>query len=426
METDNTAVKIVKFGKNIITNKQSRSAFFLIVSLILVLGLNSLLPVIEGSSHYTHATMDVTYGEYIKMHAEDDHVRLTWVSQQKVKEYVREYIGKHPELTPEEQLMVRPPDMLEVVVYTKFFFEHSFWWISTGVSVLSTLITFYALFNYLNTKNKSKYLKYLNLTYQMDQLVENYIDPDTFEPWVHHDFNVTRKINQHRSNVKYALDKLIRKTDYKYRREAQEYEKKLAEYKEAMQVWDASDDKTDIIPIPPTPPSKRATKFIAERDRLQSFLDEDYINNIVVEGEVKNFVYIHPMFVYGGVNNNGRMSDNYSQIITDGTRVRKDAFSKILVSLILIFVFAVLLTVTVITSVEQATFWIVLNVVAKVIPLFLQVPFAYDYRDNFMETQLLKNLQSRRTISLMYLADMKRRGLIQDKIVVESVVLTGS
>ena len=420
---DKYAAAVLKFGKNVITNKQSRSAFFLIVSLIAVLGLNSLLPVIEGDTHYTHASIEVTYGEYKHMHTEDRHIRLTWVSQQTIKTYVKDYIKKHVELTPEEALLVEPPDALTVLVYTKFFFEHTFWWIATAVSFASTLIVFYSLFNYLNVKNKSKYLKYINLVYQMDQLVEQYIDPDTFEPWMIEDFNRTRKINQHTANIKYSIDRLERRTDHKIKHEVKEHIRRTEEYAEQNKSWLSSEFTSDNVPIPPQQLSKKAKKYLDKREHLRSFLEDSYIKELVIDGRVKHFVYIHPMFVYGGINDTGIVTDNYSQIMTDAKQLRKDAMSKIVLTLVLIFVFAVLFTITVIASVEQSTFWMVVNIISKLVPLLLQVPFAYDYRDSFMEKHLLKNIYSRRTIGLMYLADMKKRGNNKDNISIEVISL---
>ena len=64
------------------------------------------------------------------------------------------------------------------------------------------------------TLTPRSYKPYVDLVKQLQTIVENLLNPDKFEPWMDNTFNVRRKIAQHKANVKLALDKLERRTDY--------------------------------------------------------------------------------------------------------------------------------------------------------------------------------------------------------------------
>ena len=66
-----------------------------------------------------------------------------------------------------------------------------------------------------------------------------------------------------------------------------------------------------------------------------------------------------------------------------------------------------------VTVSQQDALWIVLTVLMKIVPLFLQVYFAIDYNNWFMENQLLPNLKFE-NIAMLYLAEMKRQGKITE------------
>jgi hypothetical protein len=70
--------------------------------------------------------------------------------------------------------------------------------------------------------------------------------------------------------------------------------------------------------------------------------------------------------------------------------------------------FAMLLTMTIVTAADKPWYWIVIDILTTVAPLFIQIPMAYDYCNTYMEEHLITNLLSRRTIALLYLADMKK------------------
>lgn len=390
----------------IITDKHARSTFFLVLSFIIILAINSFLPVIEGESKYTVGKTEVTYGEYKVMKAQDANYRLTWLTEQYIERYIDDYVEDHPELTEEEKVLVEPPDGFKVNVFTKFFFQYPFWYVSTATSLGSVIILFYSLFNYLNIRNKDKYKEYLELEKDVKDMTKDALDPTTFEPWVDNVFNYTRKITQHKHNVKYELEKLEKKTDYKVKRKFRKYFEAADRYRkdETDATKIEMDNALDVI----SPLSKQETTYLERKERLLYLLEPTYIEDYVVGGSVKYFKHIYPMFVYNGENTVGRTVDGYSLIKTDKERIASDAGAKISLTLVVTILFAVLFTVTAIASVEQSPFWIVVNIISKLAPLLIQVPMAIDYSNTFMDKQLITNLINRRSIGLLYLADMKK------------------
>lgn len=383
----------------LLTNKKTRSTILLAISFIIVLALNSVLPVIQGDAHYTVEAVETSYSEYINMRDANPNYRLTWLSEQQINTYIRKYTEAHPELTEDEKLLISVPANFKVKVYTKFFYQYTFWYISTITSLSSSVILFYSVFNYLITKAKGEYKKYVDLTTEMDNIANNYLDPVTFEPWMDDVFNRKRKIKQHKSNVKYKIDKLERWTPYKVKRVFRDYYK----YKN-------NPDKFQDVHIDFDKLKWRERHYFNKKEKLLDLLEDSYINEYVVNGKVKYFRYIYPMFVSNGTNAVGRTVDSYSLIKSDTGRITSDAGSKITMSIVMTVLFAVLITVTAVASYQQSLFWIIVNVVAKIAPLLMQIPLAIDYSNTFMDTQLLDNLISRRSISLLYLADMRNTG----------------
>lgn len=377
-----------------IANKQTRSFIFLLLSFIVILGLNSVLPVLEGEAHYTAEAVNMTYSEYINQKEEDQHLRLTWVSEVEIDLYISDYIKAHPELTPEERVTVSVPDSMPVRVYTKFFYEYPFWYIATITSLGSAVILYYSLFNYLTIRAREKNADYLKISKQVDMMSNRHLDPTTFEPWIENVFNRKRKLKQHERNVKYRLDLLESKTAPSIK----------TKYKEYFKLKDPTERASQYGVIT----EKKERKYLEKKEQLLSLLDPDYVEQYVVDGTVKYFRYIHPMFVYNGVSTLSKTTDEYSSARSDGERIAKDAGPKILISLTVTILFAVLFTVTAVASVEKQPFWVVVNIVSKMAPLLIQIPLAFDYSRAFMENHLITNLIHRRSIGLLYLADMDR------------------
>lgn len=364
---------------SITRSKTTRNILFLVISIICIMAINSLLPIIEGSAKYTEAAVEMSYGEYLNIHEANSNYNLTWESKIDIENYKSNYIKEHPELTEEEKVLVTPPNALQVKVYTKFFFVYIYWYVQTAVHTVSALMMYYAVFNYLISKRKRTYERYLDLKKQVDSAVDTQLDPVTFEPWMMYTFNYDRKIKQHVTNVKYKMDKLTRHTSYKVRN-----------YK---------DTKGHL--------AKKHARYIQKINNYKEQLTDTYIKEFVPEKKVKGFKYIHPTFVTSGYNSVGFVTDSYSDMRTDANKISNDGVKKTISSIALTTLLAVLLTFMVDASFNKPWYWIILNIIIKVLPLVLQVPLAYDYCESFMEDQLITNLLLRRSISLLYLAYIK-------------------
>lgn len=380
----------------LVSNKQARSVFFLLLTFLFILGINSILPLIEGGTQYTVEVRNLPYTQYRMLtkpenegvelflgnqtYIGSDKYRLTWKSEIDINNALRAY---DPEIHGEyvdyaDSLVIKG----NVFFYTKFFYESSAWYMSTGVSMLSAVLLFYALFNYLIVRAKERYERYVDLSKQMQVIVETLLNPDIFEPWMDHTFNKRRKIQQHTANVKVKLDRLERRTPYKIKqffRDTPGFQLKNLTF--------------------------RQRRYYLKRERLRSMLNDDYINDYVVDGRVKHFVHVHPMFIYNGTNESGYAVDSYSNLKSDAKRISKDALRKILLSLILAITFAALLTFTINGATGQGALWIIISVIVKITPLLLQVPLAIDYSNSFMEEQLMGNLIARRAISYQFLGE---------------------
>ena len=90
-------------------------------------------------------------------------------------------------------------------------------------------------------------------------------------------------------------------------------------------------------------------------------------------------------------------------------------------SLSITFGFASLLTILAVDASSQSPLWIAMTVIMKIIPLCLQVYFAINYNNWFMENQLLPNLKFRENVAMLYLAEMKRQGKQTDPIVIQKI-----
>jgi hypothetical protein len=400
---------IIDKASSVFSNKRKRSGFFLVLSFVVILLLNGFLPIIEGSAHYTVEPVNMTYGEYLELKADDIRYRLTWTSELSILTYIERYIRTHPTIPEEEQLLVRAPDNFPVQVYTKFFFQHPFWYIATATSLSSAILLFYSAFNYLLERRKEKDVKFIDLQAKVDKLVDEDVDPNTFEPWMDEIFNKRRKILQHQSNVKADIERLEKKTDYRIKRRLKDY----FERAETCRREPTENNKemctkvfSDLGSL-----SKQELKYLNKKEKLIELLDPHYIEQYVVDGKVKYYKKIHHSFVYNGENLSGYTSDPYSLIKTDGERIGSDAGWKILLTLGVTVMFAVLFTVTAIASIGKEPFWIVVNVIAKLIPLLIQIPLAIDYTNSFIKSQVIGNLMNRRNIALLYLGREKLKGV---------------
>lgn len=396
----------------LVSNKQTRSVFFLLLTFLFILGINSLLPLIEGGTQYTVEVRNLPYTQYRMLtkpenegvelffgnqtYVGSDKYRLTWKSENDINNALRAY---DPEIHGEyvdyaDSLVIKG----NVFFYTKFFYESPAWYVSTGVSMLSAVLLFYALFNYLIVRAKERYERYVDLSKQIQVIVETLLNPDVFEPWMDNTFNKRRKIQQHTANVKVKLDRLERRTPYKIK----------------QFFRDTPGFKLKNLTF-------RQRRYYLKRERLKSMLNDDYINDYVVNGRVKHFVYVHPMFIYNGINGSGYAVDSYSNLKSDAKRISKDALQKILLSLVSAITFAALLTFTISGATGQGVLWIIISIIVKITPLLLQVPLAIDYSNSFMEEQLMNNLIARRAISYQFLGETTDKDTRAVRKIVEEV-----
>lgn len=396
----------------VLTNKRTRSLVFLVITFLLILLANGLLPLISGQAHYTAEIREVTYGEYLFLKERDELIDLTYGAKLEILAYEELYKIQNPDLSAEELINIEIPDELEITIYTKFFFESAWWYFDTGMSLVSAVFLFYALFNYMIVRSKDTRVEHVNGEQTIKQLNEKYLDPDTFEPWIDDVFNRKRKIDQHIRNTKYDLKKLETDTPFQVRRRFKNHFKDLKEVPE-----------DNLLPVPYKPLTKKERKYLDKKEEILARLDPTYIDEYVVDTEVKHFKAIKAGFVYSGINHEGIGQDEYSTILTDRQRVQSSIVSKIIVSLAITLGFASVLTILAVNVSQQAPLWIFLTVLMKIVPLFLQFYFAVDYNNWFMENQLLPNLKFRENIAMMYLAEMKRRGVITTPVVINKIEL---
>lgn len=369
---------IIKTAKNVVTNRSVRSTVLLVITLVVVLAINALLPIFEGNTHYTEDAVYMSYAEYKELYNANNNYQLSWVSKQKIEQYINEYIVQHPEIPYEERHLIEPPDTFQVEVYTKFFFNYSFWYLKTLTHIISTVLVFYSVFNFLLVRKKKTDAKYLELDSQVTTLVDSKLDPVTFEPWIENQFNYPRKVQQHKANIKYRLHKLDKHTNYKIR-----------------------------ILFKQNPDDDRCLKYRHHREELLYYASKEYIDEYVHDIRVPGHKHIYPTFVTGGYNVVGHSTDSYSLLKSDSRRLGEDSIRKVLTATILTVLIAVLLTLTVITSLDKPWYWLVINIVTTLLPLCIQIPMAYDYCEKYMEEQVMTNLISRRNIAFLYLAYME-------------------
>ena len=380
--------ELINKAFTIAKSKKTRNIFFLVVSIIIVLAINSLLPIIEGSSRYTEAVQEMTYTEYLDKYEENHNYNLTFASNIELQKYLNDYCEEHG-ISKTERYNITPPDNFKVKVYTKFFFEYPFWWLSTLTQIVSVLLIYYSVFNFILSKRKLTEERYVSLKKEVEDASNNSLDPITFEPWMIHSFNKTRKISQHKANIKYKLELLLKHTKYSIRNGAEDDPKRI--------------------------------KYETKKKELEEQLSDEYIDKYLPGMKVKGFTYIHPTFVTSGYNVVGRSHDSYSLLYSDAQKLSRDSMIKMISTFLFTSLFAVLVTFTATTSMEQPWYWIVINILTKIVPMVVQIPLAYDYCDSFMENHLITNLISRRNIILLYLADQSNPKLPEPKVVVQEV-----
>lgn len=413
-------------AQTITISKRTQSMFWLIMTIFIIFSINAALPLMEAGTHYTTSAISMTYKEYKDLFEENQAYDMDWNSKMSVEIYKVLYQNTYTDLTPEEIVSIQPPDNFEVSVYTKYFFEDWFWYLSSFMSITSAVVLFYALFNYMITIEKSKRLEYINIENQVNQVNNQYIEPIFFEPWIDEDFNYKRKVSQHITNIKYEITVLQNgiKSFWFWNRRKPTDIKIINKFK----TYFANYGKESVDPLAPNLPviyvemSKEEKRYVDKMERLHEQLQPDFIKEHIMGINVKYFKYIKPGFIYSGENIDSPTTDQYSNIKTDGERITRDSGKKVLTAITMTLAFAIILTLVIVDANNKPLFWVIIGALAKMAPLILQIKFSIDYKNTFMDEQLIPNLKLRKSIQLQFLQHQKEIGKGPSFITLQNVV----
>lgn len=411
-----------------LTSKRTKSLTFLALTFLIIVAINGLLPTLVMGWGPRYEATSIKHTEYIAMTSNEQaeinkalvyNTLENWAKNKEDKENKIDLINNNAELSEEikaERIAELKNDIanLKISYYTKYFYEAPEWYADTVISSLSTVMVYYAVFNYLIVKSKDSNINHLNGEFIMKQLAENYLDPDTFEPWLDLDFNRKRKIKQHIRNVKALLKKLEQRTPYAIRKRFSNY---------FTEVPNADDVFMTHLPALYVEMNDKERAYIEAKDDLLHQLTEQYIQEVVLEGKVKYFKEIKPGFVYTGVNYDGTSQDEYSTIKSDNRRVQDALASKILMSVSISLIFASFASMFLFNFAGLDPLSATVLILMRILPLLLQVYFAINYNNWFMDNQLLPNLKFRENIAMFYLAEMKRRGIRNEPVIINKLEL---
>ena len=100
--------------------------------------------------------------------------------------------------------------------YKNYFYSSPWFYLETLMNTITVIIFYVALVNFLIIKKKSKDYLFTKMTDEIDDLVSvrNDVPASSFEPFLD-DWNEKRKIRQFKSNMKYKISKLERKTPFR-------------------------------------------------------------------------------------------------------------------------------------------------------------------------------------------------------------------
>lgn len=371
-----------------------KSKIILIASIIIILAINSLLPMLKAIEHYTVAPEEMTYKEYQSKKEENKRYNLTLKTKVLIKEYKK---NKEEELTAEEILTLEPPEDMKVEVYTKFFFEDYFWYTENFVQMVSAVILFYSIFQFFLLKETEENEEFVKLKKQVDEANSTSVEADLLEDYLTNSFNKPRKIKQHVNNIKNKMIKLENKTDVSVKVNCKE---ELELFKKLKNPEEGKGKLPALIDIERT---KKEKKYLRKMKGYLAELKEEFIDEYIDALDVKHFKAITTNFVYTGNGKVEKSVDSYSGIKTDAERIKKDSLKKVGLMVLITLSFATVITLLAIDIENKTPFEIVVNAVMKITPLLLQVKFGLDYKDDFMQTQLISNMKQRYNIIAMFL-----------------------
>lgn len=370
-----------------------RSKILLIVAIVSILAINSLIPVLKASAHYTEAAEEITYGEYKEL---DPRYELTFFSRALIKEYKETVIRLNPDLTAEEMFLIEPPEDMKVSVYTKFFFENYMWYVENILNVVSAVVLFYSIFQYYLLKKKETTEEYLEIKKRVDLANESAVDPKELEEYLEEDFNMPRKLKQHISNVKNKLIALENKTSI-------EIKNKFKEHFEFYEKLENPIKGYNKLPSVIYNLNRKERRYKEKKEELLNKISKSYLEKYLKDIKVKGYNEITAGFVYTGDLKVNKVGDEYSNILSDAKRIRRDSYLKILYSIGIVLSFATIITLLAVDIENMSTIDLVIRAISKLTPLSLQIKLGIDYSDTFLNDQLIKNLVFREKIITMFL-----------------------
>lgn len=366
---------------NKLISREGRSILLLILATITVTMISGILGAFKSGKLYK------TY-DFVEVNILLEEVDYTLEIFKDKTDNSREVIKYETEYIFSEELQESVPVKVKVYkgYYTKYFFESWWFYADAMTNSASALIFYVALFGYLLVKRLENNEIFLTLEEEINNIiiVENQLPAISFEPFIEK-WNLARKIRQHISNIKYLLAKLEVKTPYKIRKT----------------FYVKNGNGTEFI-VPTNDLTWREERYLNKKERLESYLTKEYIDEHVEFERVKHFKYIHPSFITTGVNKIIKSTDEYSSIKTDQRKTTENISKKAMLSIASSFVVASLLSF-VLFRLEEGWLEILFNVALRMLPLVLQVILSNSDSNRFIKNQIITNQRNRLNIINIYL-----------------------
>jgi hypothetical protein len=415
-ELENKKPQPEKTGASILVSESSRNGFVLIIAILFV----SIMSGILGA--FKNGEFQKTY-DFVQVNVAVSEVDFNDPVFSQITDKSREFIYDKEVIMYDEEFgetyIITVPWYKGY--YKNYFFNSSWFYLETMMNTLMVAIFYVALINFLIAKKKSKDRVYLKLTGEINNIVveKNDVPSTTFEPFLD-DWNSDRKKRQFKSNIKYKLSKLERKTKFKIKRLFQEkdengkvkftYEPEILTKKIKWYKWFSRESKKQ----------RKARKYINKKMSLETYLTKNYIDENVLYEKVKYFKYIYPSFVYNGKNGIHKTTDEYSAITSDDKRKSKDLGRKILLGFATTSIFATILSFT-LFSADENWLIVVYTVILKLLPLVLQWILGVDYSNSYMSDQLIPTQKYRLSIINMYLSNKDKYISLEKQVVAKDV-----
>lgn len=381
----NNKDKEVKIGETtIIISKQTRNLFILIMSIIIITIISGILGAFKSGKFYK------TY-DYVEVNIPYDELDYSLPIFDAWDKDSKEVIKYETEWIFDEDLGHSVPIVVKMYkgYNTKYFFQSSWFYAEALLNSVIVLMFYISLVNYLVSKRLDNDELYLTLEGELNQLivVDNALPANSFEPFIER-WNLARKKKQHISNVKYKLARLEQSTPYKVRRE----------------FYKKDEEGNSLFIIPERELTKKELKYVERKERLESYITKEYIEEHVEFEKVKHFKYIHASFVTTGNNNIIQSTDEYSSIKSHKEKQREDFGRKALIGMSISFAIASILSFT-LFRVEEGWIIILYNVFMNMLPLLIQIVLAIDYVNIIMKAQYIPVARYRLNIANLYLTN---------------------